>query len=1818
MQDAVLSPSQELTDGGLGSWHPARRPDSNAKIRFEADTDQRSTADESRLMRVKSPTLSPLSSSRLHDQSSVSQPLQAFNTGDIEQNYVGNERDNQVSGDYYTFTATITKEMKISADTTNVPTKLQRSHSESTDGLDSKARTELPPSIRTASGGQYHQPISSVVSGEEKERAKSFGASVDMSWENKDSDTAWGLISIYDTSSMPRSVDHTISFPDVPPLSKVANARSLPHSQVEDIMDEASEVTKAPESGETVHERPLHSSRHSELSKEDFDVQESFFNQIESLGEFPSSTPTDEEARFEEGLPLMPTESSKGMPKARHFQDTLNSASTLELQTSAIDEGFLKGLTANGPEKPFNPKPMPLDRKSTSQVLNSIQYPSHDESHQLLQNEEDNRAEDKITDGRIAALGSTATSQVVADHSGSREANTIRQPSEDFRAENNDLAAMWQAALADDDLVDENGLALDPSSFFVDDGEGFLEENGAEAQDTQFDQVSPPFSRPVLDSQDQVQGFGSFNARPNVLSVPSHSRYGLQQQERSQYIESERQHHGGPTTWRSSYVSSIAPPIAPSDLGLISPNITPAPIQRPSLPDKTQSFANKSKGGYSSPYDLPMDITRPKKRMYGQPPHANTYTTTSTPVPPPRSSSGIYSNQGFRPEQQYNQQPPNTALRPPTAPPTTTPSVLAFNASAPTLKAKPSTGGFFEELPVVPKPRPSSSAGRVVPSPNWSIPPPQMTLQRGQSGQHPALQQRTPNTIPSSQEHQLLPPERVLPFENSSQQAAAARPVPSANSRYSPAPLAEPNVMLDRNRYATLPAGPPRPPSISQALPFQPRHPSPLAQNASGRPQLRQAAGSEYPIALSEAHLPTENRIDNTHSYAGQRFVPETSKSFLPISNSTSIPEEPLPTNRTLSYNHPLEQSQTLSPVDAPIRSQTQSPSALMSKPVASVDSSFPYLRRASTAEPLPPSGPGASYHVSHPAPNNTNLVHARRGSQMMNYIGPTDGRELDPLERWRGCPIFAFGFGGNIVTSFPKQVPLFGVGQTIPAFKCGPGEVKVCSGKILSLDETIATFPGPLKSKSKKKDVFEWLSKVIKQFEEQHAHIHPDQTLPDPRKRLDEKILLWKVIRVLIEYDGNIEGNKTAVDAIRAMLSPELTLYDSRDPLAFDANSQLRGISRPSGAKTSIDSVHPTAIDDLRKTLLQGDREKAVWHAVDQRLWGHAMLISFTLSREIWKQVAQEFVRHEVKTFGNNTESLAALYDVFAGNWEESVDELVPPSARAGLQMVSKVAGSGPTKNALAGLDRWQETLGLILSNRTPDDGKALVALGRLLSGYGRIEAAHICYIFANSPSLFGGSDDPQVSVTLLGADHFQQPSEYSRDLHSILLTEVYEFGLSTLATSTTSRVSPYIQAYKLYHAMILAECGYRNEAQQYCETITNTLKATTKLSPYYHTLLFNCLDDLISRLRQAPKDSSTSWIPKPNIDKVSGSVWARFNQFVAGDDSGTASTGSGNRMDAETGPFARVSGEVTSISRTPSAGDLYGSYQSSEITPGQTPSSNVRYAPGGVYKQRSSFEQADRSSGESQRPYNIETLKKSSLQRQSSYSSLPAFSPDLYRKPQHDALNLASRPATASFPSRPENYLPTPPVQLGYKPEALPEDVSRSLDSSNPYGSNQPSTSASTSAYKPSSQNSVSPPLNNYMPTDNAYSALSLPATRTVSQYERSPTTNERSNTYEPISYSSELPSTSYEPPSTSFEYEPPNTNSYSPLSIDPGIQDTEDSPKQDKGRSRSFMNDEDGDTVGRTAALAKEEKARKDREADERVRQAAEADGTMLLLP
>lgn len=1330
----------------------------------------------------------------------------------------------------------------------------------------------------------------------------------------------------------------------------------------------------------------------------------------------------------------------------------------------------------------------------------------------------------------------------------------------------------WDLALDDDLLLDDDFLddTGDAPVLDLDDGEGFLEdtlattEQSAPAAPSTTNRYAPqaapaaaPTASPYAPQKSQFTDFSQLGQK-NVVPPASVATYGA---------------YGQPTPYQQ-------------------------PAARPELQSTAQSFVDKSKGGYHSPYDLPDDVIAHRKRAAPRP----VVGPLGQPAQPPARSSSMYSNAAHVPPQ-----PPMAGASP--KPPTSSHSNQAAMSGLPPKppSAKPPSTEFFAELPITTKPKP---AGRYTPvsqqsptlpgPPQAHAPPPQGPPQAPPQVPPLGPSQATPKERTgswSSPRNEVLPdgnnltlrgpeplpvfpaqpsvpvrantlpipaPAPAVPSRYSPQPPAASPTVPSANARYSPAPP----VPAAASRYSPVP--PPQPPAHNRytsdpatglpkppVQPYAPRTSSPLAY-PSHTHELDMAPIApvrSHPLAAqpieAQSQEPPHEHLQEPHDEVRQapeevQEAPQAAPASAPQhevrAETPPVPSQPgsamTSPRKSASFSRyqpgpPSMASSMLSPG----RNQSLSPESMVKQPLQrQVSSERPPL---SYGQPAPVV---AGLGIEH----GTNVIpHKRTVSHDFSFIAPQDERSVDPLERWKGYPIFKWGMGGTVVSSFPKQIPRYGGGASMPMMKCAPGEVKIQNAKeILPLDEHITKFPGPLKAKGKKKEVLAWLAKGIESQEARlktpgFEHSVDAETL----KRTEEKLLLWKILQVLVENDGHLEGNAAAEAAVRKVLAPDglinNNIIEGPVPTAADL---VGGVGRPRTNSTAVlaEPIDPKALEELRSLLTQGDREKAVWHAVDQRLWAHAMLLSSTLNKDIWKQVVQEFVRKEVKKVGPNNQALAVLYEVFAGNWEDCIDELVPPSARAGFQMVS-AAGGGPTENALQGLDKWRETLSLILNNRSTGDTAALLSLGRLLAGYGRADAAHICFIFARSVAVLGGVDDPQADVVLLGADHRSNPLSIGSEPESTLLTEVYEFALS-LAAPTGVHVIPHLQSYKLAHAINLAEYGFRSEAQAYCDALATTMKATTKVSPYYNGSFIATLDDLTKRLSQAPKDGS-SWISKPSMDKVSSSLLSKFNSFIAGDDEDAASNHSG----AAAGPFARIAGTPT-ISPSQSSADLYGAY-SGMSAPVPIPS-NSRYAP------RSSMEQG----------YPART---SLDQGRTSY------------EPQ-------GRPSIESVGSNP--YMPPSSLGSPYTPSQFSPNMQRQEKSQTYAPLKSPNAANYGMPYQPTPPTEHTPNFGGYMPTPPA-------------QDSRQP-----SNSYEPPAAAGgyEPPTSSYEPPAAGG-YEPP-TAEWKPYEPEPDADSDSENTKKLAPKKKGIMDLSDDED---SAAAERARKAEADRKADEAFRKAAEED-------
>ncbi|TQS37811.1 hypothetical protein Golomagni_01702 [Golovinomyces magnicellulatus] len=1110
------------------------------------------------------------------------------------------------------------------------------------------------------------------------------------------------------------------------------------------------------------------------------------------------------------------------------------------------------------------------------------------------------------------------------------EASTKNLDNCEKKLDDEDLAARWREALCEDvvsdSLLDDDGdldptsypKEIDPAALFGSDDEGFLddidedpiENNG---QDNSNSSLTQSLNSDFQGSINQRQQIGPEIKNSSTQYMPTHirvdnsvSRYNNHLPVvKSSYDVNHQGIQAGPLTIPPGYQSN--PQSKESD-------------QIPSI-NSTKSFANMSKGGYSSPYDFPIDLA-PKKRtsIYS----TNRSASLHPDIPPPMAS-----------------------MRKDTIQPTP----ASHNRSV-SIK-ETSKGDFFEDLPITSKPKPAPRRSSMFNSssqykssqintrnshPEISSFEPQSTSLIQKYPPYPQSQTDQDFISPENSSHYL--PSRIVNLPTTVP-LAQKKSTPLYNSSHSFPPPASQTGARQYNSQNIISS------SVSASIrSHYPRTSSPLAHFE--RSQNDHSVSVQSRVTSSDYQKRAAGFESAIHPLSPTREVDEADQ---PSSSQNQIAIQPkLPVSKSMISSVELSSTQltppttfisqsqqsskkipskhhdgTAWPFAPPQRSRTQSPqSARIGSRNEAASNDF-YQRSASVEPPDLVSSLATNNQSVNSVPSQKLIGELR---QPIDYLAPTDGREHDPLQRWKGSPIFTWGVGGSIVTSFPKSLPRYGMNQLSPMIQRCPGEVRISSIKEkCPLDSLIAQFPGPLRGKSKKKNVVAWLTSGIELLETTAIHTGIGSRSHD-EKRSEERLLLWKILRIFIEYDGILEGSLNIQNSVKAILSPEFHDGGVSEIPVLNTGAELICIPEVKAPVTRVEATDQVTVDQIQKYLSGGEREKAVWEAVDKRLWAHALLISNTISPDLYKQVTQEFVQKEVRTIGENTQSLAVLYEIFAGNFEESIDELVPPSARAGFQMMSTSNVAGPSKDASIGLDRWRETLNLVLSNRSTNDYRALIALGKLLAGYGRAEAAHICFLFARSHVVFSGIDDPLTNIVLLGSDHLKQPHNFDREVQPILLSEVFDYGMSLSNQDSTAVSSPHLAIYKLHYAKILTEHGLNEIALKYCEAITASISVQSRRSPYHHALLISEVEDLSQRLRQSPKDESSSWISKPSIDKARGTVWATFNKFVAGEESDAGEKVTNPNVTSEAGPFSKISGETPTISRSPSNVELHGLY--------------------------------------------------------------------------------------------------------------------------------------------------------------------------------------------------------------------------------------------------------------------------------------------------
>ena len=775
-----------------------------------------------------------------------------------------------------------------------------------------------------------------------------------------------------------------------------------------------------------------------------------------------------------------------------------------------------------------------------------------------------------------------------------------------------DIAAKWKAALAADELLDDD---------FLPDDEGFLssdEEDGSVG-------VTPPVGlKPVVNYGGVVQGFSNAPATsapattsrytPQIATPPIHAQgpyqppqqpYGtltagwqpqpnpytpVQQPSVNQSYGTPQPSGYTPAPAATGYYTSTPASVPPRQFQAAPPKPPPVP--------KPQSFVDK-KGNYQSPYDLPMEVVKPALSKRISMPQMSPSLTS----PPPRQGSF---GMGATPPITQGAFGPPLHGTPPRAPAGNTQLPKAPTRSGPT---------FFEDLPVVTKAKPTRYQPQVAMARSESLPgapprpmsatntahlPSPASAAAPSLGPAPVLHSRyapPPTSQPQPQvaQNYVVPPQATA---TSAPQYPAIPPTPPTTSHYTATPAMVPESLppsqglmsppqfppyqrapsaplpnsSTENKYvakpvAALQQSPPRQRQVSAPVIFgsdrasngSPQHPQQSSPNQTRNSGEQHHLHSSRPGTAKSANFATGFGALKEEDEAGESTaLPPAVASNKYRPRSTATPPPPLgqpmrgigradtlsPPSRTTSpaiysaiqQQHP---SRTASPESfaPPRRAQTQSPSTL-NGPRKAINQYQPPQHAPRPASALAGNATSA-YPGFSPVEQHARSMSAGAKNFMnnpVNFMPPQDTSIHDPLNRWQGCPIFSWGFGGHVVTMFPTRTQRNAVGMSQPMIKCSPGEVKVRHTRdILPLEDSLVRFPGPVYSggkgaKSKKKEVLIWMTEKIAALERDATGLGmflPGEPIPNEAdsRRKEEKILLWKGMKTFLDNDGSIEG---------------------------------------------------------------------------------------------------------------------------------------------------------------------------------------------------------------------------------------------------------------------------------------------------------------------------------------------------------------------------------------------------------------------------------------------------------------------------------------------------------------------------------------------------------------------------------------------------------------------------------------------------------------------------------------------------------------------
>ena len=383
-------------------------------------------------------------------------------------------------------------------------------------------------------------------------------------------------------------------------------------------------------------------------------------------------------------------------------------------------------------------------------------------------------------------------------------------------------------------------------------------------------------------------------------------------------------------------------------------------------------------------------------------------------------------------------------------------------------------------------------------------------------------------------------------------------------------------------------------------------------------------------------------------------------------------------------------------------------------------------------------------------------------------------GEGIDPnsLEARNVPHCFAsFGFGGQLVVSFPEEPQQWSVGEKVTGKRSSLQVVPI--GPTLQADPVfaeVAACPGPLdpaNAATKDAAVDYLTAKVALAGEDLTDQIE------------QARCLLWLYLLHVVHNDGNFYPADSFAQRLREQHQASQDVFSS-------ASSPSSSPKPPLRFPTSLEPQMQLAAQAVEDLMQNGQFREACQCALDAELWDVALMLACTKAQDMWQVVSLQYIQSRF----DSASPTSTLMHVLAGHSDKVFD------------------GDA--------LNDWREKLSLLLQSTSGQDSAATISgLADSLHSDGQLFGAHLCWLLCGVNEL--DALGPEAKMSLVGIDG-RQGLTLGSLLMTIQMTELYEYSRRQLVSSYSI---PTFQTYKLMYACMFAEMGDMPRTRQYCDQI-------------------------------------------------------------------------------------------------------------------------------------------------------------------------------------------------------------------------------------------------------------------------------------------------------------------------------------------------------------------------------------------------------------